>query len=279
MRGGVWYDAGATGEQKVFFEHVLSSYQASSGLYPYLYCRGSATNCKIEGMNYSVTPFIQGNNLWNLTGIIDSRILYNMLPGGATPSAIGALTPIQNPFRMDTMFIPFEPEIPSLKMHVDVWAMLGFGRFAFTDNPDGYRRVDKSLNDGDYPQDGWVAWQADTVRDARALSDNFVVVVDDLRLDSYDSSRTQYDRYVLTSKFDAANMGRRKNILMTIPVNDNANNTVEFDTNTPIYIDLLNDQAINLRNLNLRILNKKFGSIVCTGESIMTVLIDSEKIR
>jgi hypothetical protein len=63
---------------------------------------------------------------------------------------------------------------------------------------------------------------------------------------------------------------------MTIPKSEDEDNgnLVQFATNTPIFIDFLNTQELNIRNLKLRILRKNFG-IVETGanNSILTVLI------
>ena len=277
LRGGVWYDAGATGEERVFFEHTLTSYQASSGLYPYLYCRGAAANCQIDAINYSVSSFIPGNADYFQTGETSSWDLLNLMAGGATESAIGQVLPLSNPARFDLYYQPeVDFEVASLKMNADIWAMLGFSRYSFSDSPDGSVAVNININGGVGDRDGWVEWIGDQDVDSRALSDNFMVVVDDLNLDSYDASRSIYNKNVVIANASAPNMGRRKNILMTIPINNNTTNTVEFDTNTPIYIDLLNDQPRNLRNIDLRILNKRFNPINTIGESVMTVLIDNE---
>ena len=63
---------------------------------------------------------------------------------------------------------------------------------------------------------------------------------------------------------------------MTIPINDNNNSIVEFQTSTPIFIDLQNSEKINLRNLQIRILDKRFAPITTVGggESIITLLIE-----
>ena len=62
---------------------------------------------------------------------------------------------------------------------------------------------------------------------------------------------------------------------MTIPVNDNNDGVVEFQTNTPIFIDIQNKDKLNLRNMNFRILRKDFTPIITQGrEAIMTLLID-----
>ena len=62
---------------------------------------------------------------------------------------------------------------------------------------------------------------------------------------------------------------------MTIPVNDNSSGIVEYQTNTPIFININNALAQNLKNLNFRILNKDFQPLNLTDENaIMTILIE-----
>ena len=99
-------------------------------------------------------------------------------------------------------------------------------------------------------------------------------------LDSHDASRVHYvDQPVGTYNNPASDkMGRRKNILMTIPVNDNVSGLVEYESSTPIFIDINNANEINLKNLNFRILNKDFKPIQQSGETaIMTVLIKKSR--
>ena len=115
-----------------------------------------------------------------------------------------------------------------------------------------------------------------------------MVISDTLQLDSFDASAVHYnavDADVLLTN-DTDKQGRRKNILMTIPVNDNADadpvfgavattGIVEFQTNTPIFININNDAPMNLRNLNFRVLRKDFTPIVQSSElAIMTILIE-----
>ena len=89
-------------------------------------------------------------------------------------------------------------------------------------------------------------------------SDNFIVESTTLRLDSYDASKVQYNT---TQLFNA---------------NDNTDGLVEYETNTPIFIDIGNSEKINVKNLNLRVLRKDFSSIKQGDEmAIMTLLIDN----
>lgn len=61
---------------------------------------------------------------------------------------------------------------------------------------------------------------------------------------------------------------------MTIPVNDNTSGIVEYESSTPIFIDINNATEINVKNINFRILRKDFSPIIQGDQSaIMTVLI------
>ena len=70
----------------------------------------------------------------------------------------------------------------------------------------------------------------------------------------------------------------RKNILMTIPVNDNNSGLVEYESNTPIFIDINNASAVNQKNLNFRLLRSDFSPIVASDNerAIMTILISDK---
>ena len=104
-------------------------------------------------------------------------------------------------------------------------------------------------------------------------SDNFLIESMTLPLDSYDASRVDYSSNVDYNK-ETEKRGRRKNILQTIPVNDNTTGLVEYQTNTPIFIDINNKESMNVKNLDFRILRKDFTPIdQSSEEAIMTVLI------
>ena len=63
---------------------------------------------------------------------------------------------------------------------------------------------------------------------------------------------------------------------MTIPVEDvNRDDIIQYEASTPIYIDLLNSQRLNLRNMEFRILNRNFSEIQTTDDATLTILIDS----
>jgi hypothetical protein len=65
---------------------------------------------------------------------------------------------------------------------------------------------------------------------------------------------------------------------MTLPVNDNNNGLVQYNSNTPIYIDIRNTAPLLLKNLKLKVLRKDFSNIYTKGnESIITLLLDVGK--
>ena len=104
-------------------------------------------------------------------------------------------------------------------------------------------------------------------------SDNYIVLLDSNPLFSYDASKFDYnDQNNVSGQINNTKRGRRKSILATIPVNNNSG-TVEYRANDPIYIDFDNRFPQELKNLRLRVLDKNFGEVRTTGESVITLLL------
>ena len=99
-------------------------------------------------------------------------------------------------------------------------------------------------------------------------SDNYVVVLDSNPLVSFDASTTQG---LLTNDPKASKIGKRANILATLPINDN-DGFVETSVNELVYIDLDNQLPQNISNLRLRVLDKELFPVKTTGTSVMTLL-------
>ena len=160
-----------------------------------------------------------------------------------------------------------------------IWNFLGYN-LQFQSNPPNEQQS-KNIKMG--PNDGrncWNFWPA--LQEPRiTLSDNFIVESMTVPLDSYDSSEVFYSNVRLADGSSpiinpkAAKKGRRKNILMTLPVNDNTSGLVEYESQNLIFIDIKNAEKLNLRNMDFRILDKSFNEIKQSGESaVMTILID-----
>ena len=267
---GFLYDDGANGVRHVF---ATTEIKAGEELYPYLYFRGTSANCVVDCVNYSVDPWLpgfagqdDGNDQWQYTGdedngydngyegIIDS--------GGTIADVISQISPER--FSTTYKLTIFMNEI--------IWRALGFNQFKQGGLYGGFTDINIGSNDGRK----W--WQTFTARvlPIAYTSDNFIVESMNIPLASYDASAVEYGGSPAVPNPMTEMAGRRKNILMTIPVNDNTSGLVEYESSTPIFVDLDNANELNLKNINLRILRKDFTPIVQGDQTaIMTILIDN----
>ena len=262
---GVYQDDGtANGARTVFTSY---SVQAGEELYPYLYIRGAKNTIAVEAFNFSVDPWLpsiggdeDGNNDNQLVPADDSALSNDYFDIMDSSNFANSITKIADQrYDEDLKF--------NVLMNPVVWRALGFTQFQGETNA-GF--INNPLNSRN------IFW---SVKIARTLpveysSDNFIVESMSLPLDSFDASKVSYTGNILYNNVANDKLGRRKNILMTIPVNDNSSGVVEYEASTPIFIDINNAEEINAKNLNLRILRKDFSPIV-QGEqtAIMTILI------
>ena len=95
-------------------------------------------------------------------------------------------------------------------------------------------------------------------------ADAFLVLLDNIQLKSYDD-------------FDKNGFGKggRKNIISVIPQSD-SNETVIYEPNSFIFVDLDNTNAINIRNIKARILKNDYSPITTSGLSTLTLLIKNK---
>ena len=261
---------------------------AGEELYPYIYLRGAAANCSVDAFNFTIDPWLpgiggdeNGNENWALTGKDDTALFNGYedamnyasglgFPGKYLPQIGYNAHPVSlvvDRFN-DIRDIPF-----TLQINRDVLKALGFSQYG---SGETNATISGSIGQNKNPQ-YWTYINAASLPAANT-SDNFIVESMSLPLDSFDASKSDYsipDPGVIVSP-TADKAGRRKNILMTIPENDNTDGLVEYESSTPIFIDMNNDQPINVKNLNFRILRKDFTPITQTVETaIMTILIDS----
>ena len=274
--------------RSVFFSVPLNP---NDELYPYLYLRGATANISVDTFNYSLDPWINQNYVedatndsldqdpegWAQTGLdtvgYPPNAWMNSVLSIYTAGNIFYGTGV-NAFPLPTPGTWQQTKEMELTLHSDIWNHLGF-----TDiQSNNYitRKINIGIGGGNKPVllQCW-SWFLGNQESLLSNSDNYLIESMTLPLDSYDASQVSYPQTVggyLNPATDK--QGRRKNILMTIPVNDNNNNLVEYESNTPIFIDIGNVERINQKNLNFRILNKNFDSIKQSGETaIMTILI------
>ena len=258
------------------FTHVLTKYDQSRPLYPYIYICGDSSGAPdgltdtIVGQPYiTLDPFMDGNDDYDVTG--NTQVLSstgeNVL---ANLSNMTNVTPLLNNDKFD---LPSNLNNTYLwRMHVDVWRLLGFdinktsGHYDYSPIP-----IIQIVGIGSP-----LAWLRVTIiadnTYALVNTDNFVVVIDSNPVVSYDASRFDYGSNIITQSSQNIHRGRRQNILATIPVNDNTG-ILEYRANELVYIDLDNNFPQIIKNLRLRVLNKNFEEIQTSGMSVMTLLI------
>ena len=235
-------------------------------------------------VNVSINPFLIDDPAdlnwdWDIIGSTDTSALrnrYSDVLASDNPSP-GYIMPKFQQDRWGSTYVT------DVYMDTSIWRTLGYAQSI---GSSGYFSIEGRLDEdsGSFEGKSWtMILNASSVTEIIG-SDNFIVISDTLPLDSYDASRVFYTQptaitdYINNTPFNSKEterLGRRKNILMTIPENNNTNGLVEFQTNTPIFIDINNTETLNVRNLNFRILNKDFSQINTLQEqSIMTILID-----
>tara|TARA_R110000772_G_scaffold28844_2_gene72505 strand:+ start:1379 stop:3232 length:1854 start_codon:yes stop_codon:yes gene_type:complete len=269
---GVWnIVAGVPTEHIIFSEPVPHDDDKNYKLYPYFYIRGAKADVKIDSLAMTPDPFLESNRNFVLTGKNDYALFDNLVYNN---QALARVCPYIDLFRFTV------DKQMQLTLHSDILRQLGFITLSNGPSSSGYvtlsRKIGKTLYDG---SGGQVVFISEALSNG-ILSDNFTVLSDTLQMESYDASAVGYNLGPTISQTlrlsGMAKAGRRKNILMTIPVNDNANGIVEYDANTPIFIDMDNSDTINIKNMNFRVVDK-FGKSIKTGGglAIMTVLIQN----
>lgn len=270
LQYGVIQDDGATAVRRVFNEVNVA---AGEELYPYLYIRGASTDVKVDAFNYTIDPWLpgiggdnDGNDEWQITGKDDTAFANSYQDILDTVPMNTAITQVDQSDRWDeAQNIKF-----NLTMNFNILNALGFTQFK-TDGGFFNQRISRSS-----PVRCWKVILA-PVLPVTYSSDNFIVESMSLPLDSFDASKTNYPISVPYDNPATDKRGRRKNILMTIPVNDNDTGLVEYESSTPIFVDINNAEEINAKNLNFRILNKDFSPIIQADETaIATILIKKQ---
>ena len=105
-------------------------------------------------------------------------------------------------------------------------------------------------------------------------NDSYILETLSLPLLSYNSS-IRFTNNIADNRQTDGNRqtsGSRRNILATIPFSSE-NGLVQYEPNEIIYIDIDNNEKMNLRNIELRILDSNFDPIRIIGVADMTLLI------
>ena len=107
-------------------------------------------------------------------------------------------------------------------------------------------------------------------------NDSYIVETLSLPLLSYNSSIRFTNNIDNNSQINGNRQtrGSRRNILATIPFTEQSG-LVQYEPNEIVYIDISNNEKINLRNIELRILDANFDPIRIIGLADLTLLIDN----
>ena len=217
------------GTAKVIYEE---DYDHQAPYYPYMVIHGLATNIKLTRLEATLDAFVVPN--W---------------PAAATDvgdAAVTTINPGNGSFRDTITYIDL--------MSHRLAAFLGFDPdlLILSDGFDNYE----------------VGFEASKLFEPTILGDNFMVLLRDIPLDSYDGGYPD----------TAGNaIGKRRNILATIPVTANNgiynSGVVTYEPSEKTFISVRNQRPQTFRNIRLELLKSDDTPVATTGLSVITLLI------
>jgi len=292
---------GGPGRERLIFSQPLNDEELEGTLTPYIYMRGNKNNIQLDMLRFTPDPYFLVNNqniiLDNIGDLNDDVAGYVLAdPTFTFGDSTQIPTPIHQNIREKIALNYIDNEGNNIDERDQVQLVLG-GELAealginkkgniseFNASVDlqdfGYSQninlLDQDLNS--------IGLTIDSPHFTKFTEpDSFIVETLSLPLVSYNSSVTQdqFNSLALRRAFsinvnnnNRQTNGSRRNILATIP-KSSENGLVQYEPNELIYIDIDNNQKINLRNFELRILNTDFESIKTFGIIDMTLLIDN----
>ncbi len=262
-------DGGGVGVRNELFSYAIPAADAYKPLYPYIYMKSNASNCMIGRPVLTMdTLEMLGNEDFGRSGLLQS------LGGFAQPNAYNAISAFFSgviPDLLDARFGgEFDLQDPTVSTNGAVLRFLGYDVNKYSANIE--YKLGLPLTKGIDLRTPFLEFILTPSQQHQVVnSDNFIVILDSYALDSYDASRTNYGQNS-TNPASIANRGRKLSILATIPKNDNSG-FLEYEPNEIVYIDLDLSTDVEIKNLNLRVLNKEFNPININGKAVMTLLI------
>ena len=286
--GGVWQAQPAPPNnpiEAIIFERELTEVENKGDWFPYMYIRGAEQDIKVANLQYTpslknVENFTEFDRIFNDSANSDGVTRTNAANDSTIPilwkdGFLGPVTPTLQLNRWSILNV-WKNLIGRIEMNLDIWKYLGFTQTTNVGNSRAY--IEQKINKfKSAPTPSSAVWTADELS-ALNLDDCFIVELENLPLDCYDASATSYGAETISipEVTISPKSGRRKNILMTIPVTDNNDGLVQYRTNTPVFIDIRNTAPMLLKNLQLKVLRKDFSQIrTKANESIMTLLLDT----
>lgn len=291
---------GGAGRERLIFSLPLTDEELSGTFTPYIYMRGNQNNIVLDMVRYTPDPFyeINGTNIvissLPTLGGCDDVVGLRLDNGAATYDNSRQITePISQAIRTAVAIhyvgpqsnrllrIPFVD--PSLSINGPLAEVLGINKrddhTEFLPSRNRYQGIvgttllrylgNVNLDNESINSDGFTI---DALYEPTLLlKDSYIVETLSLPLLSFNSSVGKINNQTDGNR---QTRGGRRNILATIP-KTSENALVQYEPNELIYIDIDNNVKLNLRNLELRILDADLEPIRIVGEAEMTLLIDN----
>jgi len=277
--------------ERLLFTHILSDEELNGVITPYIYFYGDKDHISIDCVRFTPDPFFETNGInyvnRNVLGrsedvcaksktdgtkIFEDVSIQPNPPNEHLREIIAIYYPSN---RANFLNFPAPRITPSLSMGGSLGEALGFNKLGdiseITTNNGALFRYTRHLNENGLKCNSF-GIRFDAQFDSLINRQNsFIVDSMTLPLLSYNSG---IDRNNTTPRIAIQTMGSRKNILATIPLN-NDESIVNYEPNEIVYIDIKNDNKLNIRNLELRVLDNNFQPIRIVGEADMCLLIDN----
>ena len=306
VSGHIYTSNGGSATEKLVFTHHLTDKELEGTLTPYIYMRNVIAKIELDLIRFTPDPYflVNGENIvfpdsqQDSVAVAEDDATHNFNEGNTNNNVIQKMRtliaiyyPNTNGNRLLDPRAGFVSNYnPVFKMPGALAEVLGFnklndtGQFlpknTPTENPTtlGYKIIipesilNKPFNFLDGRGDDFIGLRFVAKFQPLFLrKDSYIVESMTLPLLSYNSS---IDRENTTPRTAIQTMGSRKNILATIPQHTDSG-LCQYEPNEIVYIDIKNDNKLNIRNLELRVLDNNFEPIRIVGEADLTLLIDN----
>jgi len=305
ISGHIYTSNGASGTEKLVFTHHLTDKELQGTLTPYIYMRNVAAKIELDLIRFTPDPYflVNGENIvypdsqQDSVAVAQDDATHNFNEGNTNNNVIQKMRTLIAIYYPNTngnrLLNPFaggaSNYTPQFKMPGALAEVLGFnklndkGQFipknTPTENPTtlGYKVIipdsilNKPSNLFNFLEKGDEFIGLRFVAKFQPLflrKDSFIVETLSIPLESYNSSIDADNPNALQTN------GSRRNILATIPFTDNEA-LVQYEPNEIVYIDIKNDTKLNLRNIEVRVLDNNFDPIRIVGECDLTLLVDN----
>jgi len=290
---------GGAGRERLIFSQPLTDEEINGTLTPYIYMRGTKDNIQLDMLRFTPDPYFLVNDM-NIPistqpGKCDDVIGYVLQTSAHSFDNSGTITnPISEPIReavainyattdANNLFgntLGYFPK-PSLFFGGDLAEVLGLNKTGDNSSwnlatrfPLFTYQINQNIDDEPL---NTIGFHIDAPFETLfTKNDSYIVETLSLPLLSYNSS-IRFTNNIANNKQINGNRqtrGSRRNILATIPFTDESG-LVQYEPNEIVYIDISNNDKINLRNIELRILDANFDPIRIIGLADMTLLIDN----